>query len=595
MSDLLDDAGNIVGLALEISESYSELGSYGVDGDIRDYYKIKPTRDGVLTVDLTNISNDLRLSHINSSGSVILDISDGIGSVDEQIEFEVERGDVYYLLVDSILSVANDYRLSVSLDSIGDSFEDAKVIDSSYSGSEEAGYGGDNDFYQISAETSGLMNVSLSGVESDLDLYLYNSSGVLQRLSELGGVSDELIQLNVQKDEVYYVQILSPGNNASVYDLDISIAVIDAGIQDAGNTFSTSFGISENSEFEGSVGFDGDIGDIYRVTPSFTGDFDIELGDIDANLNLYVYDSTGNEIISSTRPSNIIETAALQVVGGEALYIEVVGSGSASSNYTLSTSLSKLSSWDEDANGDIGDNAGSALQVGTYFQDDASISQFDSADVFSFTPEFDGEFFLDLTGLTGDLDVALADVANVIVTSELAGTTDETISANVQAGTTYFVSVVPFENSTSDYNLSMFVQDNKDLVTKMALLYEAALDRTPDQAGLNYFVGNIREGQTLTQIARSFYDSDEFRDGFPENEDGTPKFDNETYINQLYLNVLNREADQDGYDYWLDRLADGMLQEEILVSFAESQENRTNAADWTVGLEYNPGFDIWVL
>jgi hypothetical protein len=66
-----------------------------------------------------------------------------------------------------------------------------------------------------------------------------------------------------------------------------------------------------------------------------------------------------------------------------------------------------------------------------------------------------------------------------------------------------------------------------------------------DEAGLGYFVSNLREGQSLQDIARSFYQSDEFRGQFEQ-------FDDNSYINQLYVNVLGREADQSGIDYWVN-------------------------------------------
>lgn len=129
----------------------------------------------------------------------------------------------------------------------------------------------------------------------------------------------------------------------------------------------------------------------------------------------------------------------------------------------------------------------------------------------------------------------------------------------------------------------------RDQVEKMALLYQAALDRKPDAAGLDYFVENLREGQSVQDIANSFYRSDEFRGQF----DG---FDNEGYIDRLYQNVLERPADQAGFDYWLEQMeANGMSHAEVLVSFAESGENRTNAEDWVAGLSFDQTSGDWVL
>ncbi|MGM0693353.1 MAG: DUF4214 domain-containing protein [Pseudomonadota bacterium] len=127
------------------------------------------------------------------------------------------------------------------------------------------------------------------------------------------------------------------------------------------------------------------------------------------------------------------------------------------------------------------------------------------------------------------------------------------------------------------------------LVEDMALLYQAALDRVPDMEGLNYFVSNLRGGQSLQEVAHSFYQADEFRGQFEE-------FDDASYINQLYENVLGREADQAGLDYWLDDIQNnGRSHAEVLVSFAQSEENRGNADDWLAGLQFDTGSDEWIL
>lgn len=129
---------------------------------------------------------------------------------------------------------------------------------------------------------------------------------------------------------------------------------------------------------------------------------------------------------------------------------------------------------------------------------------------------------------------------------------------------------------------------SEDQVEDMALLYQAALNRTPDNAGLDYFVGNLREGQALQDIARSFYQSDEFRGQFEE-------FDDSSYINQLYVNVLGREADQAGLDYWVtDIQQNGRSHADVLVSFAQSDENSANAA-WLSGLQFDSNTDGWMI
>ena len=51
--------------------------------------------------------------------------------------------------------------------------------------------------------------------------------------------------------------------------------------------------------------------------------------------------------------------------------------------------------------------------------------------------------------------------------------------------------------------------------------------------------------------------------------------DTGTYVNNLYKNILGRDADQGGYDYWVEQLDSGQENRgELLLGFAESVENK---------------------
>lgn len=109
-------------------------------------------------------------------------------------------------------------------------------------------------------------------------------------------------------------------------------------------------------------------------------------------------------------------------------------------------------------------------------------------------------------------------------------------------------------------------------------LYQAAFDRKPDMAGLKYWISDLDRGVSLQQVAKGFVDSAEFKALNPGN-------DTASIINNLYLNVLHRQADIDGFNYWKDSMAKGMTTSEMLVSFSESAENINNvAADLNSGL-----------
>ncbi len=105
---------------------------------------------------------------------------------------------------------------------------------------------------------------------------------------------------------------------------------------------------------------------------------------------------------------------------------------------------------------------------------------------------------------------------------------------------------------------------------EMFRLYNAAFARFPDSSGLEYWINQYSSGiDDSRAVASSFLVSAEFKERYGEN------ITHETYVQNLYLNVLNRELDQGGYDYWVGNLNNGIEQRhEVLLGFSESAENK---------------------
>jgi hypothetical protein len=118
---------------------------------------------------------------------------------------------------------------------------------------------------------------------------------------------------------------------------------------------------------------------------------------------------------------------------------------------------------------------------------------------------------------------------------------------------------------------------------KVYRLYEAAFNRTPDKPGLAYWIWQADGGTSFTQIASAFTGGIEF-----QNKYGT--LSNNQFIEQLYLNILDRQGEAGGLAYWQWQLNDGFqTREEVLIGFSESYENQIhvigqieNGIDYTV-------------
>ncbi len=78
-------------------------------------------------------------------------------------------------------------------------------------------------------------------------------------------------------------------------------------------------------------------------------------------------------------------------------------------------------------------------------------------------------------------------------------------------------------------------------------LYRAFFNREPDPGGAVYWIDISRNGSTLIEIAQFFTAVPEYRNVY----DGTT---DQQFLTEVYDNVLGRDFDQGGYNYWLDFL-----------------------------------------
>ncbi|MFT8242493.1 DUF4214 domain-containing protein [Roseomonas sp. BN140053] len=112
------------------------------------------------------------------------------------------------------------------------------------------------------------------------------------------------------------------------------------------------------------------------------------------------------------------------------------------------------------------------------------------------------------------------------------------------------------------------VIDPTDPASQVVRLYNAALARSPEQAGLNFYIDKLQYGAGLADIATGFNNSPEFQARFGNG------LSNDQYVVQLYQNVLHRGAAESELSYYRDQFAAGQSREQTLVNFSESPENQ---------------------
>ena len=132
----------------------------------------------------------------------------------------------------------------------------------------------------------------------------------------------------------------------------------------------------------------------------------------------------------------------------------------------------------------------------------------------------------------------------------------------------------------SDTNLALDIEKGEDAGSAYRI-YKAAFDRAPDAGGLGFWISAMDDGASLTSVASGFINSPEFQKIYGAN------VSDRDYVTKLYNNVLDRNPDQGGYDFWLGAQANGATREDILVNFSESKENIANVADLIAnGIQY---------
>ncbi len=99
-------------------------------------------------------------------------------------------------------------------------------------------------------------------------------------------------------------------------------------------------------------------------------------------------------------------------------------------------------------------------------------------------------------------------------------------------------------------------------------IYHALLAREPDIAGSQYWLSEARKGVDLDAVAWSFAQSVEFQSKYGA-------LTNDQFVVTVYSNVLDRTPDVAGRDYWLEEVRSGRLSRHGVVRWmAESAEFR---------------------
>jgi Ca2+-binding RTX toxin-like protein len=111
-----------------------------------------------------------------------------------------------------------------------------------------------------------------------------------------------------------------------------------------------------------------------------------------------------------------------------------------------------------------------------------------------------------------------------------------------------------------------------DHIGQVYRLYDAALGREADADGFEFWVRALDGGTSVLSVANGFIQSAEFRATYGA-------LDNTQFVTLLYNNVLDRDPDAGGLATWVGALNAGYARESVLVGFSDSIENAAAKAD----------------
>ncbi|NGZ26097.1 MAG: hypothetical protein G8345_04325 [Magnetococcales bacterium] len=257
--------------------------------------------------------------------------------------------------------------------------------------------------------------------------------------------------------------------------------------------------VANGYSWQGYVGSRSQI-DAFYFSRNVTSTFDMWLGDLDADLDLALFDSRGSLLQSSTQGGDYNEY--LEMILGPGSYSVEVNSAGGSSNYFLQLSAV--------ATGGANDNsATNATNLGT-LTDGNNLSQWqwvgslDTTDWYQVALTDPGSLFVDLAGRIADATFSVLDGQGNLLFGEDNDFEDFNGwhaygGSDLSAGT-YYIQVTQ-QSGNSNYNLSLgvnyFYLDNDNTPANATEPYNVAQSVEGLLAGFNSFNGYLGGSDTV--------------------------------------------------------------------------------------------------
>lgn len=492
------DVGNTAATASDLGTLASTVTRSGSvsDLDLHDYYRftLGAATSGQIRLDVTGGDADITLYAAN--GTTKLAYSNNAGTQSDLITGVLDAGQ-YYIAVDQY-SQFPSYTLSITPTALQPLAPDNTPAQAHDMGnlSDPAGTGSarfadrvdsrdTQDYFKFTLSAAAQVELALTGMSADADMYLYGSNGVTRiDYANNAGSRDEQLQ-EILGAGTYYVAVKSYAGNGTDYQL--AIQARGAGSNDAGNTLATARdlgnlldparnGVTAANDRVSPVDEDDyfkfSLSGPSRVNLSLTG-----LSGGDADLTLLKSDGALVDIASMSLNLDTANESLSRVLDTGTYYVWV-SQFDGTTPYSLS--LVALGAATDAAGNTLATAAevGDMLNAPYVFND--RVDAIDRNDFYHFVLAAETNISLQLDSLAADADLRLLTAdGSEIVLSHNRGLTEEKLNRTLAAGS-YFVHVTPFGGAETNYRLIVNTGlDPNDFVAGQQALQADQANRAP--------------------------------------------------------------------------------------------------------------------
>ncbi|NEQ38757.1 MAG: S8 family serine peptidase, partial [Okeania sp. SIO3I5] len=157
------------------------------------------------------------------------------------------------------------------------------------------------DFYKLTVEEQTEVEIKLTGLTANADVYLLPQKGKVIDFSKNGGKQDEAIKATLEPDTTYYLRVQPRNNRIKNANYNLDLEIVESASVEPGNSKGKAFEIvtlTDGFNIEESVG-KSDRRDYYKLTVKEETEIVARLTDLTANADFYLEPEKGKVIDKS--------------------------------------------------------------------------------------------------------------------------------------------------------------------------------------------------------------------------------------------------------------------------------------------------------